>query len=207
MDDDDVPCSIGCRQPMADANDASSQHHTRCQPVDLLALQQEIQQSTDNMKAFFDSLFTSTGTIQRSNNKQSNDQQTTAAQMTEHMTTDTNHPHTVTCTLSKYLTQLKTPACFVPFCMLPQKPLRKLTNTHLLYHQPGQPVHVTAYECHNNQHQPMTLAHLALPNTRTAHDAPQPSLANVSPNQLDHPPDQPLPCRSTHLPSHYTVNL
>jgi len=69
MDNDDVPCSIGLRQPMANANDALSQHHTRCQPVDLLALQQEIQQFTDNMTAFFDSLFASTGTIQRSNNR------------------------------------------------------------------------------------------------------------------------------------------
>jgi len=68
-DDDDVPCSIGLRQPMADANNALSQHHTRHQPVDLLALQREIQQFTDDMTAFFDSLFTSTGTIQRSNNR------------------------------------------------------------------------------------------------------------------------------------------
>jgi len=38
-DGDDVPCTIGCRPPMADANNATPKHPTQCQPMDLLALQ------------------------------------------------------------------------------------------------------------------------------------------------------------------------
>ncbi len=36
MDDDDVPCPIGCQQPMANNNKDSLKHSTRCKPMDLL---------------------------------------------------------------------------------------------------------------------------------------------------------------------------
>jgi len=44
---------IGC-QKLANNNNASLMHHTQCPPMDLLALQWDIQQFTDNMQAFFD---------------------------------------------------------------------------------------------------------------------------------------------------------
>jgi len=68
MDDNNRPCSIGCQQTMANDNDNSFKHSLQHQPVDLLALQQEIQQFTDIMQAFFDSLLASTGATMCSNN-------------------------------------------------------------------------------------------------------------------------------------------
>jgi len=187
----------------ADDNRNNDDHQ---QPVDLLAIQRDINKNMISMHSLFASLPLFSVNLGR-NNKQS-DRQTTAAQMTELMTINTAYPHTATCTLSGYPNQLKTPACFVPFCMLPQKLLRKPIKTYLLYHQPGQPAHtMIACECRNKQYQLTTLACLTLPNTCNAHDALQElSLANVSPNQLDHPPDQPLPCHNTHMPPKYTVN-
>jgi len=126
-------------------------------------------------------------------NDQFNDLQTTIAQMTEHtMTINMVYQCTETCTLSAYLTQLHTPTCFVPFCMLPRIFSRTLTTTHLLSHQPGQPAHITiACECHdtstNSWHS------YILPCQVPMHTAPadhkQPSLANASPSQLGHPPN------------------
>jgi len=52
---------------MADDINDSLKHSTQHQPMDLLALQQQIQQFADNMQAFFDSLLASTSAIMCSN--------------------------------------------------------------------------------------------------------------------------------------------
>jgi len=61
MGNGNVPHYIGHWQPTANNNDDPLKHSIWCQPMDCLALQQEIQQFTDTMQTFFDSLLASTG--------------------------------------------------------------------------------------------------------------------------------------------------
>jgi len=63
MDGNNIPHSIGCWQAMATTNNDSLKHFVKHQPMDLLALQQEIQQFAASMQEFADSLASTSATV------------------------------------------------------------------------------------------------------------------------------------------------
>jgi len=68
MDNDAVTCLVGCQQPTAGNSNDALNHSIQHQPVDLLALQHELQQFTDDMQDFFTSLHASPSALACSSN-------------------------------------------------------------------------------------------------------------------------------------------
>jgi len=153
----------------------------------IFLLSNKIQQNMTSLQLFFASLPLQHDNISHKH-EQFNNQLTSTTQITDPMAT-TNlvyHP-TKPCTLGAYLTWLCTPICFVPRCMLSWTDFRPTVTTYLLICQSA-PTKIT-HGCHKHQQQFTIPTHLDIPCTHTINVAPQPTLENVSPNQLDHPPD------------------
>jgi len=153
----------------------------------IFLLSNKIQQNMTSLQLFFASLPLQHDNISHKH-EQFNNQLTSTTQITDPMAT-TNlvyHP-TKPCILGAYLSWLCTPICFVPRCMLSWTDFRPTVTTYLLICQSA-PTKIT-HGCHKHQQQFTIPMHLAIPCTHTINVAPQPTLDNVSSNQLDHPPD------------------
>ena len=106
MDDDDDPHHD-------DHADNATRHHETRQPVDLLAIQQEIHQTMTSMQLFFDLL-------RSPPDNHHHDCMVAIKRMLDPMPTTkkTVQQPTQPCTIGEYFTLLHTPTCFVPNCML-----------------------------------------------------------------------------------------
>jgi len=124
----------------SDTMDGNDVHHSddHQQPMDLLAIQQEIQQNMTSMQLFFTSL--------PCKHDQSHDQLISIAWTTDPtMMTDTVYHPTKPHTLGMYLTMLHTSTCFVPICMLTQTDSRPPITTYcLLVNLLQQQLHIDA---------------------------------------------------------------
>jgi len=222
-----VPPQLTTTTTTPDTNDDDDRHDDRQRPVDLRALQREIHETMASIQSFFASLPILPVIIGRQNDQTSNPQPMTAPTTKPTTAIDAVRHRIEPCTLGAYLTQLHTPTCFVPACLLPPTGTGTSTIHSLLTRQPGQPTHTTI-ACASRPHQQQftTIARLALPCTCYDNADPQPSLTNdflnhpsqhlpypatfllrtavswflidrVLPSQLDRPPDQIYPI---HMP-------
>jgi len=119
------PPPIRTTHPMDNNNDNDDPlpPDDHCQPINLLALQQDIIQQTASIQTFFASLtpLLSMGTICSSNHGESNSSKNTETPSDNPMTaTNLVDPPTKLLTVHQYLEQLSTTECFILACILCQ---------------------------------------------------------------------------------------
>jgi len=163
-------------------NDLHNDNHW--QQVDLLAIQQEIQQTMTSIQSFLASLVPTQDNIIH-NNEQSNNQLTMTAWMTKPMTTAnmTNWP-TTPCNLHDYIAMLHTSACFISKCLLLWTRSRTHVTRFLSTSPPAPAVHT--HKCQNTNQWPKTLRP-DLSCIQTINDALQHHLTKLhQPNSTTH---------------------
>jgi len=155
-----------------------------CQPVNLLALQQEIRQHMASTQTFFDSLLLSVNDTLCSNNdnncngRQHSEPSSYDVTTADHMVHHTPEPST----LQEYLSYQHTAECFVPTCLL---------CCHALS---GLPLLDTHSQCHHRtccNTSTIIPKHMPKPSFATlSTSAPWISMVYALPKQLNHPLDQ-----------------
>jgi len=158
------------------------------------------------MKAFFDSLFESTGTIQCSNNHNDSNSQSTPLPIPNPMTMDQPISHSLKhVTLSNYLNCLHMADCYIStrlmHCCEPidHQNLQLHTQQHTLMMS-------NRYELHRDHQNFGAHQHVALSNIKSV---PYPPINGVPPTHLDWPLDQHQPlCTITieHLAPDSTIS-